>query len=43
VKAYFDGALCLWGARLALCLGCHSLFLCRRHFDEMTHVLDLSA
>jgi hypothetical protein len=30
---------------LALLSGfvCHSLVLYRRHFDEMTHVLDLSA
>jgi hypothetical protein len=28
---------------LCLCLGSHSLSLYRRHFDEVTHVLDLSA
>jgi hypothetical protein len=43
VKTYFDGALYFGGARLTCCLGCHCLFLYRRHLDEMTHVLDLSA
>jgi hypothetical protein len=43
VKTYFDRALACRGAGLTCCLGCHSLFLCRRHFDQMTHVLDLSA
>jgi hypothetical protein len=40
VKAdFFDAARC----RATRCLVCHSLFLYRRHYDEMTHVFDLSA